>query len=271
VYTLFNYDYPIQNPELALRRRARTKLEEKEICRWLDKVLMLKRGSVRLTEVGIEVRDEFGTTVPLGAAADGYRATAGFVLDMLGWAMLAKQRRRKANLSGIVLVDEIEQHLHPRWQRNILRLLQERFPKVQFIVTTHSPVCAGGTADLKPASYKVGLLRRKERRTVELADRLPLMDGWRADQILASELFGYIIEANKRTEELYRDVSILAGKGPKRTGAEHARYMKLKKELKRVLLADATTLEEQRWSEEEDKDTDRKIRRLEKKLFGKDK
>ena len=40
---------------------------------------------------------------------------------------------------GIVLIDEIEQHLHPKWQRTIIPKLIETFPNIQFIVTTHSP------------------------------------------------------------------------------------------------------------------------------------
>lgn len=42
--------------------------------------------------------------------------------------------------SGIVLIDEIEQHLHPQWQRKVLTQLHRTFPNVQFIVTTHSPL-----------------------------------------------------------------------------------------------------------------------------------
>ena len=41
--------------------------------------------------------------------------------------------------SGVVLIDEIDMHLHPRWQQTILKQLQDAFPKIQFIVTTHSP------------------------------------------------------------------------------------------------------------------------------------
>ncbi|TAE76241.1 MAG: hypothetical protein EAZ85_00515 [Bacteroidetes bacterium] len=46
---------------------------------------------------------------------------------------------------GIVLIDEIEQHLHPKWQRNILSALEKTFPNIQFIVTTHSPQVLSGT------------------------------------------------------------------------------------------------------------------------------
>jgi predicted ATP-binding protein involved in virulence len=45
---------------------------------------------------------------------------------------------------GVVMIDEIELHLHPAWQRNVLPALQQTFPNIQFIVTTHSPQVLGG-------------------------------------------------------------------------------------------------------------------------------
>jgi predicted ATP-binding protein involved in virulence len=43
------------------------------------------------------------------------------------------------NGTGVILIDEIEQHLHPKWQRNLLPTLTKIFPKLQFVVATHSP------------------------------------------------------------------------------------------------------------------------------------
>ena len=45
-----------------------------------------------------------------------------------------------AETEGVVLIDEIEMHLHPAWQWKVLKVLQETFPKVQFIISTHSPI-----------------------------------------------------------------------------------------------------------------------------------
>jgi predicted ATP-binding protein involved in virulence len=53
---------------------------------------------------------------------------------------------------GIVLIDEVDLHLHPRWQREVLSRLERAFPNVQFIVTTHSPQVL---AQLKPESVKL--------------------------------------------------------------------------------------------------------------------
>lgn len=51
-----------------------------------------------------------------------------------------KEHHLTANeFDGIILIDEVEEHLHPEWQEKILRVLRETFPQAQFIVTTHSP------------------------------------------------------------------------------------------------------------------------------------
>src|SRR5690606_14322326 len=42
--------------------------------------------------------------------------------------------------SGVVLIDEVDAHLHPEWQREIGFWLKRHFPKIQFLVTTHSPI-----------------------------------------------------------------------------------------------------------------------------------
>ena len=67
------------------------------------------------------------------------------MLDLVSWWFLycrEWERPKFLDVYGIVLIDEIEQHLHPRWQRNIVYLLKESFPNVQFIATSHSPLVA---------------------------------------------------------------------------------------------------------------------------------
>ena len=58
--------------------------------------------------------------------------------------MLALPDTSVDNTSGIVCIDEIELHLHPAWQKKILRTLVDTFPLCQFVVTTHSPQVIGG-------------------------------------------------------------------------------------------------------------------------------
>ena len=80
--------------------------------------------------------------IPLSQMSDGYKGTISLVADIAyRMAVLNPQKGTAAitETDGVVLIDEIDLHLHPAWQHHVLADLQEIFPKVQFIVTTHAP------------------------------------------------------------------------------------------------------------------------------------
>lgn len=86
--------------------------------------------------------------------SDGYRITIAMVADIAARMAEANPSRDVSGLEdplkapGIVMIDEIDLHLHPKLQREILRRLSEIFPNVQFIVTTHSPNVLIGALDI---------------------------------------------------------------------------------------------------------------------------
>jgi predicted ATP-binding protein involved in virulence len=83
-----------------------------------------------------------GNVLPLRLLSDGYRNMIGMVADLaFRMAVLNPFLEERAALEtpGVVLIDEIDLHLHPKWQRHIVDDLKRAFPKVQFIATTHSP------------------------------------------------------------------------------------------------------------------------------------
>jgi predicted ATP-binding protein involved in virulence len=162
VYPLFRYDEPLQNPELVVRRLVDAARRNgggaragdtvlTSIRTLLQKLLQLDhRHKVELTHTGITVQGPWGRS-ELSSLGDGYRSTITWILDLLSWWFLRRSHvpsKGPTDIQGIVLIDEIEQHLHPRWQRNIMRLLTESFPNVQFIATTHSPLVASGCEDI---------------------------------------------------------------------------------------------------------------------------
>ncbi len=69
----------------------------------------------------------------------GYQAVLDIVLDIMMRMQYHTQRSFDFHLTGIVLIDEIETHLHLELQKNILPFLTKFFPNIQFIVTSHSP------------------------------------------------------------------------------------------------------------------------------------
>ena len=78
----------------------------------------------------------------LEAKSDGEKAIITLVADIAYNLALAHDfelDENYPNSPGIVLIDEIEQHLHPNWQRKIIPILTSVFPKIQFFITTHSP------------------------------------------------------------------------------------------------------------------------------------
>lgn len=82
-------------------------------------------------------------SLPLGYFSDGYRTTLSMVADIAYRMALLNPGLADAVVKetpGVVLIDEVDLHLHPLWQARILGDLRAIFPKIQFIVTTHAPV-----------------------------------------------------------------------------------------------------------------------------------
>ena len=80
--------------------------------------------------------------IPVSLLSDGYKCTISLIADIAyRMAILNPQLLDKVltETEGIVLIDEIDLHLHPRWQKRILEDLMSVFPRVQFIVSTHAP------------------------------------------------------------------------------------------------------------------------------------
>ena len=177
LYPLFVYDEKLQNPELAIRRLVAPRGKEHASARALESLKELLRRVLQLedkddfdlTKSGISVKIR-GSKQPLSASGDGYHSTVTWVLDLLSWWYLYDPDNL-TDIHGIVLLDEIEQHLHPRWQRNIMQLLKDSFPNVQFIATTHSPLVASGCEGIPVHSLKDG--KSKE--------MYPF--GWRAEEV----------------------------------------------------------------------------------------
>jgi hypothetical protein len=118
----------------------------------------------------------------------GYKAMLSWVLDLAS-RMFERYPQSDDPLSepAVVLVDEIDLHLHPRWQRDIVGFLSERFRRTQFIVTAHSPLIVQAAADAN-----LVVLRRDPggEGHVVIENDPEIVRGWRVDQLLTSDLFG---------------------------------------------------------------------------------
>lgn len=107
-----------------------------------------KIQDIKYSEGEIAVLFEDGRIVPVSYLSDGYKDVIGIVSDIAYRMAILNPRLAQDILiktPGIVLIDEIEVHLHPKWQQKILLILKSIFPKVQFIITTHSPIVVSTT------------------------------------------------------------------------------------------------------------------------------
>ncbi len=190
VYSLFNYNARLQNPENALFRISHEKKGVlKRLLSQIDRILMLPPGSTALDSSGFRVRMPWGNYVPVGAIGDGYASTLAWVCDLFGWSFFATGNEFGERVQGIVLFDEVEKHLHPSWQREIVGLLAKEFPSVQFIASTHAPMVAIGAASLSDECCQLILLQ-PDREGTEVQPGLKPPRRRRADQVLTSYLFG---------------------------------------------------------------------------------
>lgn len=111
--------------------------------------------------------------------SDGEKCTLALLGDLARRIALANPfKENPLEGDGIVLIDEIELHMHPQWQRRILGVLRTVFPNIQFIVTTHSPQVLSELDD----SYNIFQLNR-ENGTNHVA-RIERLDGFDTSYIL---------------------------------------------------------------------------------------
>ena len=152
VYNLFDYETPLIPTELAYFRLKR--FIEKNDYNW-NRFWKRTRTALGLPEDsrldlgelgGLLVSGEgIGSNVPIEAWADGYRLTLAWLFDVYAWALFADRLDRKTfEISGILLIDEVEQHLHPSLQISQVNRLSRFLGGVQVIATTHSPFVALG-------------------------------------------------------------------------------------------------------------------------------
>jgi predicted ATP-binding protein involved in virulence len=91
--------------------------------------------------------DQDGATLDIRQLSDGERSVLALILDIARRLILANPKLEDPLREGaaIILIDEIDLHLHPQWQRKIASDLTRTFPNCQFIATTHSPQVIGET------------------------------------------------------------------------------------------------------------------------------
>jgi predicted ATPase len=184
-----------------------------------------------VSEIKIQDQVKFmwhGNPTSLNQLSDGYRSMFALVVDLLRWLELS---RPDTNIPlnqgrGVVLIDEIDAHLHPKWQQQVGFWLAEFFPNIQFIVASHSPFVA------MAAGEGALTLLQKEGNVVRANQDVPYVRGWAVDRVL-TDLFDMISLRDPETArwlEEYEEL-LLAHRAGKLKPAHEKRLAQLENDL----------------------------------------
>lgn len=166
--------------------------------------------------------------------SDGYKIIIAMIADIA--SRMAEANPYNSNPldgHGIVMVDEIDLHLHPKWQRVVLRQLHETFHNIQFIVTTHSPVVVIGAMDI----CQIVLLDGQR----IFQPPMEAYSGYDVNLLLLSELFGLSSIRSSQWDTVFEERKQLLLK-PELNNEEKQRLNELEQQISE--LSFGSTLEE---------------------------
>lgn len=201
VQSLFEEAYsllPLANWLPAMKRSNPGR--HKQVCTLINK--LMGKGHYAFTgemEDGEYLFERGGLHVPFPALSDGYRAFLGWVGDLLYHVcMTAPSGKRLDENCGMVMVDEIDLHLHPKWQMTVLHTLASELPNIQFIATSHSPLLVGSLEWMNIIVMESGPKQSSVAKRINMP-----VHGLDADQVLLTDFFGMATtRSSSRTKEL---------------------------------------------------------------------
>ena len=187
--TLFSGEYDLKSPTKWLQYLDYSEQKEnnnvvsvKEAKKLLQHLLNsdihidISPDKVTFTEKGSEVSFE--------QLSAGYKGVITIICDLIARLSEKQQVEKIADFQGVVLIDEVELHLHPKWQYSFMNKLRETFPLIQFIVTTHSPTVLLG-AGMEAVYYQI----YKEEGIVKISEQKEIKNDFLND--IQSNIFGF--------------------------------------------------------------------------------
>lgn len=241
--TLFDDDATLRNPEewllqnelvantpSPLQQRARRQRDRvfdilTRILPGIDEIRVTPHADAKQQlRATAEVHGPDGW-VPFSALGLGYRTMTAWIVDLAS-RMFERYGALKDPLAGpaVCLVDEIDLHLHPRWQRDLVQRLTTLFPNTQFIATAHSPLIVQAAPDANL------VVLRRQRNGVVFDSAPRSVRKWRVDQILTSELFDLPSARPPELDALIRERDEILAK-PRLRAADQKRLSEIREQL----------------------------------------
>lgn len=206
--TLFKDDALLQNSsEYFLRldyESAKSKkgsAEKNRVKELLLKILPSGIQDIDVFKIGrlqreVRVKTDFGW-IGLNEVSLGYKTAIAWLVDFATKMIYYHEHSSSPfDEPAILILDEIDLHMHPAWQREIIDNLTKIFSKTQFIVTAHSPLIAQAALDANL------VLLKKNKDEIRVINEPDIVKSWRIDQVLTSDLFGLKDTRSKKTENI---------------------------------------------------------------------
>ncbi|MVM41032.1 AAA family ATPase [Spirosoma sp. HMF3257] len=205
ISSFYSENNDLINAEEWLVQADYISLKEEKFRRRYLRVMSILRQIFRDEIFGIDIQTYTGTPkvffkthygdVRLHELSLGYKTLIAWMVDFAkGLFDRYPDSENPLAEPAVCLVDEIDLHLHPKFQRTIIQFLTDTFPNTQFIVTAHSPLIVQSAGDAN-----IILLKRVGDET-HVAEGIDV-HSWRIDQILSSDLFGGISTRPPETED----------------------------------------------------------------------
>lgn len=206
ISNLFDPRYPLANAEQWLADTESVPSRQFNLLATSLKTLLSLGEDDRITRRsgGLRARLD-GASVAIDEFSDGYQSLFALATDMM--LHLSRASFDMDTVAGLVLLDEIEVHLHPQWKIEVVDTLRSLFPHVRFISTTHDPLCLHGLE-----SGEVHVLERTPTDSRIEMRQVDVPPGVRADQLLTGAWFGLTSTRDEETLELMRRHGALLAK-----------------------------------------------------------
>lgn len=226
---LFDYTFSLIDADTWLVELCRKDKEAfNRVAITLKDLMLLENDDTIKIKKGEPVVNRGNDSFSIDELSDGYRSIFYLAVDIM--ATLAGENVTFDLAEGMVIIDEIGTHLHPRWRMEVVTRLRKAFPKIRFVVTTHEPLCLRGLR----SGEAVVLTKDEENKVIALTE-LPDPSELRVDQILTSDFFGLKSTIDPETERLFDEYyTILALDEENRSEKQKNRILTLSHTIPRI-------------------------------------
>ncbi|NJO69697.1 MAG: AAA family ATPase [Bacteroidetes bacterium] len=161
---------------------------------------------------------------PLEQLSDGYQNMAAWIGDLLFRVTdTFKDYKNPLNARGLLLIDEIDLHLHPKWQRRLIDFIGKKLPNFQVVATTHSPLTAQQADE-----GELFALKRNELNLVELIPFSGSPKKLLVNQLLMSPVFGLETDESLELQQMKEEYHFLKSMEKNLNSKEKKKFEKVK-------------------------------------------